>query len=448
MASPLTCFNWEGKEMGSIIKAVKGMKDILPDEVGLWQFVEEEARNALRIYGFSEIRVPIIERTELFSRSIGEGTDIVEKEMYSFPDRSGQSLTLRPEATASVLRAYIERGLHAADSIAKLYCIGPMFRHERPQKGRYRQFNQIDAEILGSSDPRYDAEIMDLLRSFFTGIGLEDLEFQINTLGCSRCRPAFREVLREFLLKRDSMLCDDCRRRIDRNPLRIFDCKVEGCKESLNGAPAIYPYLCEECTGHFQHFKDYLGLLEIPYSINERIVRGLDYYTKTTFEVISHELGAQNAVAGGGRYDRLMKELGGPDLPATGFAIGMERVVTILSGKKRPSHERTDLFVAALGPDAERKGFQVVHEMRKRGFRTEMDYQGRGLKAQMRRADRLMARYVLILGEREVSSGKGILRNMDTKEQFQISLDGVEGFLEPHLSKSERLKAKGKRQEA
>jgi histidyl-tRNA synthetase len=428
--------------MGSIIKALRGMKDILPNEVGLWQFIESEARNILRVFGFSEIRVPMMERTELFARSIGENTDIVEKEMYTFVDRSGESLTLRPEATASILRAYLERGLHGTDSIWKLYCIGPMFRHERPQKGRYRQFNQIDAEILGSLDPRYDAEVIDLIRCFFSKIGIEELEFHINTLGCPRCRPAFREVLKSWFLKREDLLCTDCRRRIERNPLRILDCKVEGCKDAIVRAPVIFPYLCEECRAHFDRFKEHLDLIKVPYIVNERIVRGLDYYTKTTFEVISKELGAQNAVAGGGRYDGLMKELGGPDIPATGFAIGVERVVSILSGKKGLPRERVDLFIAALGPDAERKGFQLVHEMRRLGFGTEMDYQGKGLKAQMRRADKLMARFVLILGEMELSSGKAILRDMETRQQYQISIDKAPASIESFLRKGQVMELK------
>jgi len=422
-----------GKRRSPVIKAVKGMKDILPGEVEVWQFVEEKARKVFDVFGFSEIKIPILEKTELFARSIGETTDIVEKEMYTFLDNRGESLTLRPEATASILRAYIENGLHISDPLAKLFCIGPMFRHERPQKGRYRQFHQIDAEIIGSWDPRSDAELIELLRCFFVEVGLPNLEFQLNTLGCTRCRPAFKEALREFFGNKKSSLCDDCHKRLERNPLRIFDCKVEECQKALEGAPFMTSFVCEECSDHFKDLQNHLRLLEIPYTINDRIVRGLDYYTKTTFEVIAHGIGAQNAVCGGGRYDMLMKELDGPDLPGTGFAIGIERVISMLEGPPYGLREKGGLFVAALGNEAERRGFQIVHDMRRKGFRAEMDYQRRSLKAQMRRADRLVVSYVLILGEREISTGKAVLRDMVSKKQDEISLEGIEGLLEPYL---------------
>lgn len=419
-----------------MIKAVKGMKDILPGEVETWQFVEEKARKVLGIFGFREIKIPILEKTELFARGIGETTDIVEKEMYTFLDNSGESLTLRPEATASIVRAYIENGCHVSDPIAKFFFIGPMFRYERPQKGRYRQFYQIDAETLGSGDPRTDAEFIELLRRFFFEVGIYDLEFQVNTLGCARCRPAFKKALMEFLGNRKSSLCSDCHRRLERNPLRIYDCKVKECQDVLEGAPIMSSFVCGDCGDHFKDLQDYLSLLEMPYIVNDRIVRGLDYYTKTTFEVIAHGIGAQNAVCGGGRYDMLMKELDGPDLPGIGFAIGMDRVVSMIKNPPHEHGEKGDLFVAALGPEAERRGFQIVHEMRKRGLRTEMDYQKRSLKAQMRRADRLAARYVLILGEREISTGKAVLRDMVSKKQDEISLEGIEGILETYLEEN------------
>jgi histidyl-tRNA synthetase len=329
-----------------------------------------------------------------------------------------------------------------SDPIAKFFFIGPMFRYEKPQKGRYRQFHQIDAETLGSADPRTDAEFIELLRRFFFEVGLFDLEFQVNTLGCPGCRPAFKKALQQFLVDRISSLCDDCHRRLERNPLRIYDCKVDTCQKILEGAPVMSSFVCEECGDHFRELQDHLSLLEVPYIVNERIVRGLDYYTKTTFEVIAHGLGAQNAVCGGGRYDMLMKDLGGPDLPGIGFAIGMERVVSMVKDTPYGRNERGDLFVAALGPEAERRGFQIVHEMRRRGFRAEMDYQKRSLKAQMRRADKLVMRFVLILGENEISTGKAILRDMVTKQQNEISLDGIEGLLEPFLKGSDSQKTK------
>jgi histidyl-tRNA synthetase len=411
------------------IQAVRGFRDVLGREVSLWQRVEAVTRDVLERYGFREVRIPILERTELFARSIGESTDIVEKEMYSFSDRSGVSVTLRPEATAGILRAYIEHSLWQSEPVEKLYCMGPMFRYERPQKGRYRQFHQIDAEVLGSADPRTDAELLAALRALFQGLGLEELEFQINSLGCPECRPGFRARVVSYLEGRREALCADCSRRLSTNPLRIYDCKVEGCRKALEGAPSILEGLCSDCAQHLERVKEHLSLLGVPFSMNPFIVRGLDYYRRTTFEVLSGELGAQNAVCGGGRYDGLIKDLGGPDLPGIGFAIGQERLVSILQQREEHHGRGMDLFVASLGESAAREAFLWVERARKAGMRAEMDFRGGSLKAQLRRADRLGARRVLILGETELLSGKAPLRDMAEGIQTEVRLTELETIM-------------------
>jgi len=406
------------------IKAIRGFNDILPDEIGKWQFVESTAREVFEGFGFSEIRIPIMERTELFARGIGEATDIVEKEMYTFTDRSGNSLTLRPEATASMARAYLEHKIHSFDPVAKLYCIGPMFRHERPQKGRYRQFYQIDAEVFGVENPIVDAEVILMLIHFLNRVGLEKLELQINSLGCRECRPRYREELKSFLTERSFRLCEDCQRRLHTNPLRIFDCKVESCQEAIADAPKVMDYICDECQRHFEKVKEYLEAAGLAFILNPRMVRGLDYYTRTAFEVVSYQLGAQNAVTGGGRYDDLFQEIGGLDIPGIGFAIGMERLVSLLP-KGKEFVRNPHLFIAALGEGNYKEAYRLVNQLHLQGIRTELDYEGKSLKSQMRRANKLKAKYVLILGEEELKRGKAVLRNMETKSQEEIPISGI-----------------------
>jgi histidyl-tRNA synthetase len=406
------------------IKAIRGFNDILPSEIGRWQFVEETAREVFEGFGFSEIRIPIIERTELFSRGIGEATDIVEKEMYTFTDRSGNSLTLRPEATASMARAYLEHQIYSFDPVAKLYCIGPMFRYERPQKGRYRQFYQIDAEVFGVENPMVDAEVILMLIHFLSRVGLEKLELQINSLGCRDCRPQYREELKHFLTKKSFQLCEDCQRRLHTNPLRIFDCKVETCQEAIANAPQVIDFICGECQKHFDKVKEYLGMAGLAFILNPRMVRGLDYYTRTAFEVVSYQLGSQNAVTGGGRYDNLFQEIGGLDVPGIGFAIGMERLVSLLP-KEKEFIQYPSLFIAALGEETYREAYRLVNQLHLEGIRAELDYEGKSLKSQMRRADKLKAQYVLIMGEEELKRGKAVLRNMGTKFQEEVPLQGL-----------------------
>ena len=413
------------------IKGIKGINDILPEDVGKWQWVESVARRIFSNFGFQEIRIPLLEKTELFARSIGESTDIVEKEMYTFPDRNGQLLTLRPEATASVVRAFIQHKLHLNPTMRKFYTIGPMFRHERPQKGRYRQFHQINAEVFAMDDPMVDAEVIYMLLVFLDELNIPDVTLHINSMGCPDCRQPFRNSLTEYLGRVSDKLCSDCKRRRLTNPLRIFDCKVESCKQLVSEAPVLLDYLCDDCLSNFESVKEHLNSLEIGYTIDPHMVRGLDYYNRTTFEAITPHLGAQNAVGGGGRYDGLMEALGGPDLPATGFAIGMERLILLLDEKIKTEKDSNRLFLACLGDECQRRGFQIAQQLRLRNIFVEMDYESRSLKAQMRRADKLGATHVLILGDDELAKGVATLRNMEASTQEEIPLkDIVEKLLQ------------------
>ena len=423
-----------------MVKLVRGFKDILPTETALWQYVETTAQELLEDFGFSELRIPILEKTELFARSIGAGTDIVEKEMYTFTDRKGDSLTLRPEATASVVRAYIEHKFFAKDPVCKLYTVGPMFRRERPQKGRYRQFYQINAEVFGLHDPRADAELIFLLMEFMNRLKLSGIVLHINSLGCRACRPSFKDDLKTFLANNSEQLCSDCLRRRDENPLRIFDCKVPTCKETMKDAPSILERLCSKCRSHFHTVQQALNIAHIPYKTDHRLVRGLDYYTRTTFEVLAGALGAQDAVAGGGRYDGLVKALGGPDQPGVGFAIGVDRLIELLAGQIQGFEKRTHLFIAALGDRAQDMAFQWVQDFRMQRFRAEMDLEDRSLKSQMRRADKLGASHVLIVGDRELDEGAAVLRNMTTKEQEKVPLQGLVEFVASIIKTRTHLK--------
>jgi len=407
-----------------VMKGIRGFKDILPGEIEKWQYVEMEARRVLGLFGFLELRIPILERTELFARSIGEATDIVGKEMYTFPDRDGDSLTLRPEATTSIMRAYLEHGLDVKEPVSKYFFIGPMFRYERPQKGRYRQFHQIDAEILGVQEAQADAEILVMLMRFLTAVGLKNIGLQINSLGDPTCRLPYKTKIQDFLRSRKDRLCEDCQRRVETNPLRVFDCKNEECQAQLTDAPVVLDFLCADCRDHFDRVKSLLDGVRLPYSVNPRMVRGLDYYTRTAFEVVAGELGAQNAVSGGGRYDGLAQEIGGPSIPAIGFAIGVERLVMLLpeEGSLSP---HPDVFLAALGKEAQERGFVLAQEMRDAGIWVELDYEGKSLKSQMRKADRMKTDRVLILGEEELKKNQVVVRNMATKEQEEVLITEI-----------------------
>ncbi len=402
------------------IKALKGFKDILPEEAALWQHIEKTARQIFHRFGYREIRVPILEKTGLFARSIGETTDIVEKEMYSFADRNGDSLTMRPEGTASVLRSFIEHNLQAERPVQKLYTMGPMFRHERPQKGRLRQFHQMSVEAVGADEPEVDAEIIAMAQMIITELGL-DVSLEINSLGCPKCRPAFNQALLDFLAASQDDLCPDCERRRYKNPLRVLDCKNKTCQEHYINAPSILDHLCSHCADHFQSVESHLKALEIKYKVNSFMVRGLDYYTRTTFELLTNALGAQSAVGAGGRYDGLVKQLGGPALPGIGFAMGMERLTLLLADQQR-NPQSIDIFIAALGKEAQARGFVMAHALRKHNLAVVLDYADRSLKSQMKQAARHNCRFTLIIGEDELAKGTALLRDMDSHDQTEVIL--------------------------
>ncbi len=393
-----------------MIKAIRGMRDILPPDTGRWQWVESVAREVFDLYGYREIRLPLLERTELFARSIGADTDIVAKEMYTFADRKGESLTLRPEATASVLRAVLENRLDRGAGVKKLYTLGPMFRYERPQKGRFRQFYQINCEAYGGEAPELDVEVILLLLTILKRLLLGDMRLLINSLGCPECQKKFKAALGLFLINKED-LCEDCRRRRATNPLRVLDCKSVNCQVILRGAPVMRDYLCADCAAHHARVLELLDRFNVAYEEQPRLVRGLDYYTRTAFEVVAVGLGAQDAVAGGGRYNGLAQELGGPDIPAIGFAIGEDRLLEVLPPDLGQDN-RPRVFVAALGEPARERAFTLVQDLRRKNLAAEMDFEGRSLKAQMTLADRLSATFVVILGERELETGVAQVRPM------------------------------------
>ena len=416
------------------ITAIRGFNDILPGESEIWRRIESEAYRIFSGFGFSEIKLPVVEKTELFLRSIGETTDIVEKEMYTFADRHGDSLTLRPEGTASAVRAYIEHKLYTSP-VTRLYYTGPMFRYERPQKGRYRQFYQIGAEVLGELNPRADAETLVMLIRFFDAIGLKGVDLQINSLGCPECRPVYKKVLLEFLKGRKEALCENCVRRIDTNPLRALDCKSHGCIEATVDAPPISASLCPVCSEHFESVKKTIALNGINATVNPRMVRGLDYYTKTTFEITATGLGSQNAVAAGGRYDRLVEDLGGPATPCFGFAVGVERVALLL--KEGEFETRPTTVFIALGEESEKKGIELLRGWREEGIRVVEEFSGGALKSRMKRADRLGASYAVILGDDELKDGVVVLKDMKTAAQEKVPWDAVAGKIRKVLADGE-----------
>lgn len=414
--------------MSDAVTAIKGFADLFPPESDAFTFMETVARDVFSRYGFKELRTPVLERTELFSRGIGTETDVVQKEMYTFSDRKGRSLTLRPEATAGVMRACIESGKAGQDAIARLFTIGPMFRYERPQKGRMRQFHQINCECLGTTEPYADAELIAMAMRFLENLGIDNLALQLNSLGCPACRPAYRDLLRQWLASLDeSALCEDCRRRMNTNPLRVLDCKVPSCREHTEKAPRILEHNCPDCAEHFTIVRRLLDAEHISYVINHRLVRGLDYYTRTTFEIVSDAIGAQGTVAGGGRYDGLVSQLGGPDIPGLGFACGMERLALLL-----PSREsaRPDFAVVVLTEAARETAFALTQTLRDAGFRGEMGFSVRSVKSAMRQAGKSRTRYCLLIGEDELAGGSVMVKDMDSGEQHSLSLAEVATRLE------------------
>jgi len=410
-----------------LMNAPRGTKDILPDGIGQWLYLEQKIREICGRYGYKEIRTPLFEHTELFQRGIGDTTDVVEKEMYTFTDRGGRSITLRPENTAAAVRAYLQNKLYAGTALTKLFYIGSMFRYDRPQAGRYREFHQFGVEALGEMNPAVDAEIIILAVRFLESLGLKELSLSLNSVGCPQCRPVYRQRLQEFFKDKLSGLCEDCQSRYDRNPMRILDCKHEQCRQLSIGAPEITDCLCDECRDHFSRVQEYLRTAGISFQLDPRLVRGLDYYTKTAFEVKYAPLGAQSAVAGGGRYDGLVEEIGGSPTPAVGFAVGLERVLLALEQQQLlPTlPDAVDVFVVALGENVQTTAFQLLMAMRSVGLSAQMDFAGRSMKAQMKQANKANARFVVILGEDEVREQAATLRNMQTSEQEKVTMKEI-----------------------
>jgi histidyl-tRNA synthetase len=417
------------------INTVRGVKDILPEEALRWTEVERKARDVFARYGYGEIRVPAFERTELFSRGIGDTTDIVTKEMYTFPDKGGDSITLRPEATASICRAYVQNSLYAQAGVAKLFCIGAMFRYERPQAGRYRQFHQIDAEAMGTDDPALDAEVILMLMEFLESVGLTGLSLQLNNIGDAECRPAYSKALLKYLKKETAGMGEEIGERVEKNPLRFLDSKNPEHQEIIARAPTIDKFWNERCRDHLATLCGHLDRAGVRYEKNPALVRGLDYYCLTVFEVTSENLGAQNAVCGGGRYDTLVEELGGPPTPAIGFAVGMERLLQLTEGVDGGENKRltVEVFIVALGEGAEAESLTLATALRSRGIRTDRTFGGGSMKSQMKRADRSGARYVLVLGEDEIAKGVISLRDMTESKQEEISRGEVENYLASRL---------------
>lgn len=410
-----------------LTNAPRGTKDILPDTVGDWNYVEGEIRELCRRFGYSEIRTPIFEHTELFQRGIGEGTDVVDKEMYTFTDRGERSITLRPENTASAVRAYLQNKLYAQSNLVKLFYIGSMFRYDRPQAGRMREFHQFGVEALGEANPAVDAEVILLAMNLLEGLGLKDLELSINSVGCPKCRSKYRTMLQDFFRDKLEDLCEDCRSRFERSPLRILDCKKDSDKPYMADAPKITDCLCEECADHFAKLKELLTSAGISFTHDPRLVRGLDYYTKTAFEIKYPPLGAQSAVAGGGRYDGLIEEMGGNPTPAVGFATGLERLLLALESQNLlPDKNRSvDAYVVALGEAAQAEGFKLLNSLRQQGLSAAMDFAGRSMKAQMKQANKLGAKYSVILGEDEITEGVVMLRSMEDSSQAKVPMAQV-----------------------
>ena len=412
--------------------APRGTKDILPGMVNGWRYVEQIIREACREFNYQEIRTPIFEHTELFQRGIGDGTDVVDKEMYTFTDRSGRSLTLRPENTASVVRSFVENKLYAEPMPLKVFYIGPMFRYDRPQAGRMRQFHQFGVEALGSESPVVDAEVILLALTVLKKLGLKDLKLKINSVGCPNCRPQHRKLLQDYFRPHLSELCEDCQSRFDRSPLRILDCKVDADKPFMAGAPKITDSLCDECREHFETVKKLLTEAGVEYEVDSNLVRGLDYYTKTAFEIQYSPLGAQSAVGGGGRYDGLVEELGGPSTPGVGFAMGLERILLALEKQNLlpESKEAVDVFAVIPDEGGVADAFRVVTALRAPGLVCDMNLVSRSMKAQMKQANREQARFALIFGEEERSRGAVTVRNMADSSQEEVCFGALESYFQ------------------
>lgn len=410
--------------MALITKAIKGTKDVLPKEVHKNQYIEATALDTAEKYGYKEIRTPVFEHTELFQRGVGDTTDVVQKEMYSFDDKGGRNITLRPEGTAGAARSFLENGLCNEALPQKVCYLTSCYRYEKPQAGRLREFHQFGAECFGTQSPLADAEMISLAKSIFDNLGVKDLSLEINSIGCPECRAKYYDALREYFGSRKDELCGTCQGRLERNPMRILDCKSPICSDIAAGAPVVLDYLCEECREHFEEVQKYLKAENIDYTINPKIVRGLDYYTKTVFEFVSNSIGAQGTVCGGGRYDGLIEELGGQKTPSLGFAMGLERLMMLMEAQNCdfPESSTPDLFIVALGEKAALKAVEIAKDMRSEGFTCLYDLNKRSIRAQMKYADKLGAKFNIVLGDNEVEEGVGKLKNMQTGEETEIAL--------------------------
>ena len=414
-----------------LTKAPKGTKDILPESSEKWQYIEDTFRKICKQYGAEEIRTPMFEHTELFRRGVGDTTDIVQKEMYTFEDFAGRSISLKPEGTAGVVRSYIENKLYAQTKPSKLSYITPCFRYERPQAGRLREFHQMGIEILGTGSMMADTEAITLAMDFFDALGVGELELRINSIGCPECRATYKKALQDFLRPKYDELCDVCKDRFERNPMRILDCKVPSCGEISKDAPRMIDYLCEDCSAAFEELKLNLDSVCIEYIVDSDIVRGLDYYTKTAFEIVTNTIGAQGTVCGGGRYDHLVEALGGPDVPGIGFALGIERLMIVMEATEAylPEPSSTDLFIAFMGNAGKAEALKLTHELRKEGFRVVTDVAERNLKGQFKYADRLSARFTAVIGDDEIAAGEVTLKDMSNSEQKRVSKDLLKDIL-------------------
>ena len=414
-----------------MIKAPRGTHDILPSESYRWHAVEEQIRKICKDYSYKEIRTPMFESTELFERGVGDTTDVVQKEMYTFLDKGGRSITLKPEGTAGIVRSFIENSIYANPQPTKLYYLYPCFRYEKPQAGRLREFHQFGVEVFGSPTASMDAEVISLAMSLLSRLGVTGIELNINSIGCPKCRKEYNEKLKDYFRPYLGDLCETCRERFEKNPLRILDCKSPECKEIYKNAPVLLDHICDECSEHFESLKKYLEIMEIPYNIDATIVRGLDYYTKTVFEIISKNKGSEGTICGGGRYDGLVAEVGGPELPGVGFGMGLERLLLVLESiEKLPEDtEKPEIFIANIGADADLFVQKLIFDLRKEGISAERDYLARSVKAQMKYANKLDAKFSAVIGDDDISAGKANIKNMATGESAEVAFAEIADFL-------------------
>lgn len=414
-----------------MIIAPRGTHDILPSESYQWHKIEKKIEEICLEFGYKEIRTPMFESTELFERGVGDTTDVVQKEMYTFLDKGGRSVTLRPEGTSPIVRSFVEHSLYAQPQPTKLYYLYPCFRYEKPQAGRLREFHQFGVEVMGADSAAIDAEIISLAMQVFSRLDVTGIELNINSIGCPKCRKVYNEKLKEFFKPHLNDLCETCRQRYEKNPLRILDCKVKSCKAIYNNAPVLLDNICEDCAAHFEQLKKYLDGMGIPYQVDATIVRGLDYYTKTVFEIVSKNKGSEGTVCGGGRYNGLIAEVGGPEMTGVGFAMGLERLLMVLESLNlvSESNERPDIFLANIGENADMFVQKLVYDLRNAGIRAERDYLGRSVKAQMKYANKISALFSAVVGDDDIASGKAAVKNMQTGEAEAVCFDGLADYL-------------------